>query len=535
MPTSVEGDEMDLATLASCPSLLQIVSVDLSTTVGSAFFAINVDPRANFTQGYVAVGANSNYCYPTHASQACTPFSFWRGTSRYMFVVAASALHSFRVRAVFVPSNSGFPASWVDSFSRVVDIQGFTVFTVSIPFGWHQPFASGAVGTIYLYLETAIPQISNQTSCPVNVMVYFAMSSDLQVRGPRNWLLIPCTNLGLTVADYTPELNVRQAFSGPFDPIGTGCLSASSTDPCFTEQPTHVSDLTRQPQRWINPVYIQGMSTTQKLALINLYPSSIPKFAFNNTAIINLTRLDNSVPGNPAAIFSSNYATPSAYSGGTTNSSNLTLPTWLDHFANCYKFVRGGMRLKMITPPSVQNVSTATSNMMTNFLFAQRAPMRFRDTIVASSGTAPAWSTNYPMMLYDTFGNNNTMYFMATDPLRDTLALRTDGDVDSLEVEVPYNSPSMFMTCGDGRINQASVGGFPVVTWDESNSLQVILGNRTSNLVPLKDSVNEIYRATADDFRFSFIKGSSACVLIVQGCLARNCDGGLCSDTHINS
>jgi hypothetical protein len=487
-------DEMDIAAYASVPGLLDRFIMTTSNVAGDVLASYPVNPKFMVQRFTCSQPGFSSYAvpgyYPTALNRATMPFSYWRGTMRYRFVVIASAYHAARLRIVFNPDPNDSAANFNDLYSRIIEIQGQTEFTVSVPFLHPRAYASNSIGNLNVQVESPFAEIGDVASVPVTVMVYHAGADDLMVAAPRRHYLIPYSNLGLTNFVTFTGLGVpRDDFKMPFDPISSTVSSVKFDSPHFADMVTHFSQVGRRLEMWVRPGVPALFANPTRLYVL---PTSL-QFATTGAPLAV-----TGVPDSEAvsAVPTSGSLGIAGVPLGPIQSTYPCRPTLVDHLANMYKFVRGGMRLSFLfdgTAKTYFRVSLTDARTDDNLVLDGLAPS---DNWPANTENIEAWTNAYP----DATGG----------AIGDTTSLQ------SLEVEVPYNSPRLFMSTGDPRrVVNASVGAVSPSVFSGDNSLSVVMDTGVANPVSVM-AVACVHRALADDTRFHFNKGSKPAVLVIN-------------------
>lgn len=81
----------------------------------------------------VGVGSGTSM-YLTAPALAAMPFSYWRGTLRYRFVVEASAYHRGRLKIVYDPNQVYATSDYQTQYTHVIDLHSERDFTIDV--GW---------------------------------------------------------------------------------------------------------------------------------------------------------------------------------------------------------------------------------------------------------------------------------------------------------------------------------------------------------------------------------------------------------------
>lgn len=124
-------DAMDYLSIARKPSLFSLGSFDSTSAEGALIAIWPVTPSISHL-------GTPNYFSPTFLAYISSPFTYWKGSIKYMFYFSASQYSTARVRISWMPSEPTSTAPFVfgsgDFLSKVVDITGDTMAEVVIPY-----------------------------------------------------------------------------------------------------------------------------------------------------------------------------------------------------------------------------------------------------------------------------------------------------------------------------------------------------------------------------------------------------------------
>lgn len=512
--TSEHADEMSLASLSMTPSLLLNFAMSPSAITGATLVSIPVNPKW-LPYDMDGVSYNSPFpgtLYPTVLSKAAVPFSYWRGTMRYKLYFFCTSFHTARISVTFVPltgiSGVPSPVPVTDTMTRFVDIAGDTEADFDIPFSFPNLYARHAIGTLVISVATPISELSTTAPAPIYASVYVSSGSDIVYKQLSNQLLIPRSAFGFVespIPPVVPHSNPRADFATAFDPIYSRALSNTVTDPSFHDSFGSVADVVHQPVLFgssIQPpsgttVYYTGTPTTaQQYSFSTLGPTVLYANASTSNAAVATTTTVwgfsitlSGAPGNPL----NDNATPT----GT-----YYIPPSI-HFADSYKFQRGGFRVKML---SYNKLDTSVLRTVQDVLWPQ-----------SEVNASPAIDYPLPPPYY---GPISTPYLTSG-----ALQGRPDqhcGPPTTLitldytsEIEVPMSTHALFRTTGTPtRIVQSPPGippsGLSTFPVDSSAEWITIKGV----LSPTGMLVDRLYSSLADGFRFHYIKGPRSSFLV---------------------
>lgn len=165
-----------------------------------------------FVTPCVGVGTGSAM-YLTAPAVAAMPFSYWRGTIRYRFVIEASAYHRGRLKIVYDPNVTLSAADYNTQYTHVVDLQSERDFTIDV--GWgskysykncenafnRYPFQTSPNpffsqedeqfknGVLAVYIVNALTGPSDSIDNDVTINVFMSMGEDAEFFGPTSQVL----------------------------------------------------------------------------------------------------------------------------------------------------------------------------------------------------------------------------------------------------------------------------------------------------------------------------------------------------------
>ncbi|UTQ50730.1 MAG: capsid protein [Ljubljana dicistrovirus 1] len=123
-------DEMDLKTIAAKPCYYNQFTWNTSNQAETRLFSYSVEPNC-------LIKNDTNVPAPTRFRFVANNFRYWRGTVKFLFMVAANQFHSGRLRLVYTLGGT-LPGEFADNyprtFSQVIDIRKGAHFVVECPY-----------------------------------------------------------------------------------------------------------------------------------------------------------------------------------------------------------------------------------------------------------------------------------------------------------------------------------------------------------------------------------------------------------------
>jgi hypothetical protein len=335
------GDEMLIAKLASIPSLLDILTVLPSFTDGTVLLAVPVNPRycTKVRVGEpLSPSSNATIHCPTYLATATLPFERWRGTIRYLIVFAATQTQSFRVRVTFLPGvNNGLTGPAADSVSTIYDIRGYTEVRFSVPFSFPEETAVSSIGALIVAMYSPLADLGSTTPLSVYAVAYVAGSKDLQVVTPRPHYFGP-PPVGF-LPSVVPTMDVRATFDADGESLFKGAVSTCLSAAVLPGLVESFSDLLHRPELLWSGVSCSGSSLTVDLTQLAPVPTYTSSFVITGAMAI-----DTMFPGSGGAINTFNVnAALTIISGDATAVRSRTL---FDHLIRNFLWHSGGMRAK---------------------------------------------------------------------------------------------------------------------------------------------------------------------------------------------
>jgi len=496
-------DEMSLCSLSMTPSLLLNFTFPSTATAGYLLSRWAVNPKwlpYDYT-GITSASPFPAYVHPTVLSKAAVPFQFWRGSMRYKLYFYCTSFHTARLAITFTPligmQDPSIPTSEpiVDNLTRLVDIAGDTEVDLDLPFMFPNLYAAHSIGTLTVAVITPIAEIGAVTSVPIYCSVYVAAGSDIIYKQLTNDMLIPKTvfsNTDPAPPSLEPHSDPRADFRTAFDPIYGKSMSATITDPSFHDSFASVADVIHQPT-------LHGLDVASPYGHVAFTgtPSTARQYSFSTIdwtkyAVATVSDTLQTIYGSAMWAFPVSI---SGYQSAVTGACQRPNGTYFIppsiHFADSYKFSRGGYRVK------------ALNNSNESMRYAVlRNP---RDIWYPQTGAlGTPFQQPFPYLAPAVVPGSTA--YLSSPPLPDYLLAPTTSilGLDSVsEIEVPMNTAALFRTTGTAYYptGLASNGAPPdtVADW-------VMMSTGTAPSVLIKS----LYVAMADGFRFYYIKGSKS-------------------------
>jgi len=309
-----------------------------------------------------------------------------------------------------------------------------------------------------------------------------------------------------TVAVSKQNCDPRADFMLPFSPLADGFTSSTVPGPLFHDRFYHVSQLLLSPEQWMwishgadYDFLVQLDPALQARNASFLDPSTFTPLA---PATVLTLRPSNKaggfLPNTPVAasqVFWLLIGYPQTLPAFGTNSSGPYFSyTMLDHFADSFKFQRGGLRLKAPFEAGQTKVPGAQPQ-ITISVPRNSLPL---DGIWNIPGNVTYGPPVLPLAAtFNTAGNDITCGSQQLP-----LALEMASGCNSLCVEVPYRSDALYFGTGSSYVSGV-ICNTARLTGDNSTPVRV-----SSRSAATSDASNAPvwYRSAADDFRFAFIK-----------------------------
>lgn len=190
---------------------------------------------------FVQTSGSSEYYMHNYVSHFSLPFSFWRGSMRYMFRFCTSRFTTARIRIVWLPgSDSSVTATIADNavgdvISRVVDITGDTIVDFTIPYlqtNYYTKIGTGVVtgatslenGFVGIYLVNEVVNADPDVTPTIYWASWVSAGTDFQVLGyqsvsvPDNHVL-QSTDLTPALTSKTNQSCIREMFRETSEPL----------------------------------------------------------------------------------------------------------------------------------------------------------------------------------------------------------------------------------------------------------------------------------------------------------------------------
>jgi hypothetical protein len=148
-------EAMDYLAIARKPSLFKLNSFNSASIEGSLMELWPVTPSLCHKDV-------PDFFEPTYLAYISSPFTFWKGSLKYMVYFSASQFSTARVRFSWLPSEptttTPFEYGSGDFLSKVVDITGDTIVEVTVPYV--NPYYLLEVGHFEDETATALPPVA---------------------------------------------------------------------------------------------------------------------------------------------------------------------------------------------------------------------------------------------------------------------------------------------------------------------------------------------------------------------------------------
>lgn len=515
--TSEHDDEMSLAALSMTPSLLQSFVFSPANLVGDTIARFPVNPKW-LPLDYTGVTVGNPYppiVRPTVLSKAAVPFSYWRGTLRYKFYFFCTSFHTARVAITYVPlqvlnvdgsGTSTGPLPTTDSMTRFVDIAGDTEVDVDVPFSFPNLYARHATGSLWVTVVNPIAELSAPAPCPIYCSVYVASGSDIVYKQLSNEMLIPCVTFSTAINEaLVPHSNPRADFATAFDPIYSRSMTNTVTDPSFHDSYASVSDVVHQPVLVASNLGCRsqgGFSMTSTPTTRHTYSLSPARVTVNYTI---QSSTDASAAIN-AVVWTFPIALDTTSGSGSSElavpSGNFYIPPSI-HFADVYKFQRGGYRVKMLCSSPLD-------------IALYRTP---EDLLWPRTQGANTYATNYEYYGPFSLARNYTDILAPSAPDGAVGPTTTLLQLDSTsEFEVPMSTHALFRTTGDPVVKRASGGPLLNMPLPPDSTADWISIANPGGFGGVDPPITRLYSALSDGFRFHYIKGPKASYRVRGSC-----------------
>lgn len=435
-------DEMSFAHILGIPAYVQAVSWTTGQGVGASVYT-NFCFLGNYEVRTVS-GQSLRFCPPM--GYVSNHFQWYRGSICYKIKVVKTEFHSGRLQISFFPGKNlaigtASLASSQYVFREILDLRTASEITVTMPWTALTPYYKVTDSYGIIDVRVINPLIApDAISTTVDVVLEVFCAEDFEFACPVPARLIPSL--------YSSQCGVERFRSQ------TGVVSATS------EQSTHVIDeSTVRPE--IQPsLYCVGERILSIRQMVKRFTTMY--VAASGIAPANsFFSVDSSV----------NYVPSVGLTDGYKSLSEVRTDM-LSYYAACFRFVRGGTRLKIIDPSVsgawyVNTYQGAVGSMST-------APVSFSTTSIVTNGL------DQPVVVVPSL---------------------TGG----IEVEMPYYNATH---ASHVRIVTGFAGSSDVREATDSAMLLQINPAQTNAAAPTSYSpAMRIYRAAADDYSLGFFIG----------------------------
>jgi hypothetical protein len=227
---------MDPENVVTCNPVAGGVTLDemeLSYVMGTPMLLYT----ATFVQGtpVTKIGDVTAYDYNmTYLDFVRRQFANWWGSVKFKGYITASTLHS--VRFVVYLNDLAAETDWENCYHQVIDVQGDTEFSFTIPYtskflaDTPAPTTKFSLFMKILSWSQPVPAVSS----PVYVNIYKAGDSDMRVAK-------------FLEQEFTVQSNVRKDFSEPFKPFHPSFTGFEHTGIVFGEEHRSIRDIVHRP------------------------------------------------------------------------------------------------------------------------------------------------------------------------------------------------------------------------------------------------------------------------------------------------
>jgi hypothetical protein len=233
-PTAAFGapnDDMVIASIANRESYVTSFEWNHLQPAETTLFSMKVTPM-------ISVARNDGSFQMTPSGFAAAPFTYWRGSMRYRFIVVASTFVKGRLRITYDPQyNTVGSLEYNTNFTHIVDISQGRDFTLDV--GWHQSapykqvplpwegacynstehaFDSRANGAFKISIVTELSTPSEDlTNALAYVVVHAQALPDMEFRAPTSQVLTNCAFKSATSPSAAPAPNPLLLDHQPMD------------------------------------------------------------------------------------------------------------------------------------------------------------------------------------------------------------------------------------------------------------------------------------------------------------------------------
>jgi hypothetical protein len=434
-------DELSIVSIAQRESYLTQFTWTVAAAADTLLFSIPVSPCQSDTNGV----APEIHMVPMNF--VSLPFTFWRGTLNFRFIIVSSSHHKGKLRISFDPYLQSVVPTNVN-YNRVIDISTTKDFT--IPVSWCQEQAFKLVDTSFgpqwstspLTVHSALwngmlsVYVANELGVPnsvanndITVLVCVSAGPDFEVAAPNS---VALRSLSLFTNQSEPTIDpgaTAQMDDGM--PLGTNMLSpvgdlnpiGSLYDVYFGEKVSNLRYLMKRYSIWLN--IVPSIRTTATLFNWSVWFPSFP------------------LPYGYDPVGFSTTTGPKLKKYSPVNSS------YLAYFAPAFLMRRGGTRWKFCGTGMQDNTSD----------------------IYAYRKTPPSIAAVYGLNNNGSAGQNsvtNTFESIAVlanqFPPMGVEGIAADDYITGVEFEVPYYNNERFTRARCMNFNQSSV--MNLTGWD---------------------------------------------------------------------
>lgn len=452
-------DELQITSISTRESYLTQFAWDIADAADAHLFSVRVSPEMFDTVG---AGATKEY-HLTAAAFAAAPFSYWRGTINYRFMVVASAYQKGRLRIVYDPwYKSG--TEYNTNYSTVIDLASNRDFTVEV--GWansrsycrlkgvtkwsnvpfqatpftdaQEEFTNGTL-SVFVVNELTTPNSTVTNDAAVNVFV--STSDDFEVVAPSSLAFGD-----LTVFQPQAGLPTKRRLIYHNEPIFPDEYISQGKLQNQAGEPGHADSDTTMQQAAPEMETVVDTYATGELSMDNTLQVFFADPVVSFRSLMKRYCYSVFIPDtSPATAATQRYATMMnypLYRGYATNGQHsVTTPVnptpynfvetpWVQYVTLGFAGVRGSMRWKYALTNTDSNASHMFVDLLTGF---DNSPTYDLDTVVSTLSISGSKSSQASGAL--SLGEFAKCGRAAT--------ISTQNPV--LEVEIPYYSYDRFL------------------------------------------------------------------------------------------
>lgn len=384
-----ENDELSIAAIAGRETYIGQCTWSTSAAEGTILASMPVTPN------HYVVTAPSGYTLtkvflPSAAAFASWPFKYWRGNVKFRFQVVASQFHRGRVKIVYDPIAAPIATKTNALYSRIVDIQETTDFTIVV--GWNSLKAmlevenGSTLGTTSTFLPNGLSYTPTAAAHNGALTVFVENELMIPIPGVSADITLLCW-----VSMEDPVFNFPVSkIVGSITPSPPFVASVGLEPPL---QQFNVGDMTKVED--LNNVYFGETISSFRTLLKRYSPymfntfvglsATYPSLAYWNFRALPL------LPGSDA---------DGVHTTSTAVKTNYVRLSYMQYISLAYSCFRGGVKYKyhIIPPAGVTNGSqayvTTNDSTVTTVAGTSTALSAAFNTNQVSAGLNTAISTN---------------------------------------------------------------------------------------------------------------------------------------------